>query len=180
MNTKAKKWVKEMTQEKRIDLYKKLQQDLIEVSEEIDEFKRPVRDQKEIIQYFRSIAPFDKEAVFVLYLDAKMRVIDYKQEFGGTLTQSVIYPREIIKTAIDKAALSIVLCHNHPSGNTTPSDADRKITKKLLFACKHMDIQLLDHVIIGAGEDYYSFYANGMIERYNGEYRNLSEVMEGK
>jgi DNA repair protein RadC len=178
MNNKTLQKVKEMTQEQRLDLFKKLQQDIIQVSEEIYDFKKSVSDQKDIINYFRAIAPIDKEAVFVLYLDAKNRVIDYKKESEGTLTNSIVYPREIIKTALQKAALSVVLLHNHPSGSPTPSDADRKITKRTLYACKHMDINLLDHIILGAGERYYSFYEQGMIERFNGEYRTLMSGLE--
>jgi len=175
MNKNTLQKVKEMTQEKRLDLFKKLQQDIIQVSEEIYDFKKSVRDQKEIINYFRTIAPIDKEMIFTIYLDAKNKVIDYKSEGEGTLTQSVVYPREIIKTAIDKGALSVVLVHNHPSGSPEPSDADKKITKKLVFACKHMDMNLLDHIIIGAGDKYYSFYEQGFIERYNGDFRMIME-----
>ncbi len=137
--------------------------------------KYSVRDQKEVAEYFRTAcAADDREAVYALFLDAKNRVIDNKKLGEGTLTQSVVYPREIIKEAITKAALSVVLVHNHPSGSPSPSDADRKITKKLLFAAKEMDLNLLDHMIVGR-EGYFSFYENGLIERYNGEYRNLME-----
>ena len=178
MTEKALKKIKEMTQEERLELLRKLQKEIFTVSEEIDGFKQLVSDQKDIVAFIRATAPLDKEAVYVMYLDAKNKVIDYKRESEGTLTQSVVYPREIIKAAITKGALSVVLLHNHPSGSPTPSEADRKITKKLLFACKHMDMNLLDHIILGAGDKFYSFYENGLVERYNGEYRNLVEVME--
>ena len=125
MQKRRQEKIRLMTQEKKIALYKKLQSDLIVVSEEIDDFKRSVRSQEEVIAYFRSIAPFDRESVFVLYLDAKNRVIDYKEEFQGTLTQSIMYPREIIKQAMKKAAFSIIVCHNHPSGDVTPSVMER-------------------------------------------------------
>jgi DNA repair protein RadC len=137
--------------------------------------KYSVRDQKDVIEFFRtSCADNDREAVYALFLDAKNRVIANKKLSEGTLTQSVVYPREIIKEAITKAALSVVLVHNHPSGSPVPSDMDRKITKKLLFAAKEMDINLLDHMIV-AGNGHFSFYENGLIERYNGEYRNFME-----
>jgi DNA repair protein RadC len=178
MTHKALGKIKEMTQEERLELLRKLQKDIFTVSEEIDGFKQLVSDQKDIVAFIRATAPIDKEAVYVLYLDAKNKVIDYKRESEGTLTQSVVYPREIIKTAMEKGALSVVLLHNHPSGSPTPSDADRKITKRTLYACKHMDINLLDHIILGAGEKYYSFYEQGMIERFNGEYRTLMSGLE--
>jgi DNA repair protein RadC len=134
-----------------------------------------VRDQKDVIEYFRSACAMeDRESVHALFLDAKNRVIENKKMGDGTLTQSVVYPREIVKEAIHKGALSVVLVHNHPSGSPTPSDADRKITKKLLFAAKEMDLNLLDHMIV-ARDGYFSFYEQGLIERYNCEYRTLME-----
>jgi DNA repair protein RadC len=137
--------------------------------------KYSVRDQKDVVEYFRSACALeDRESVHALYLDAKNRVIANVKLGEGTLTQSVVYPREIIKEAISKAALSVVLVHNHPSGSPLPSDADRKITKKLLFAAKEMDLNLLDHMIV-ARDGYFSFYEQGLIERYNGEYRTLME-----
>jgi DNA repair protein RadC len=67
-----------------------------------------------------------------------------------------------MKTAVDKSATSMILCHNHPSGNTMPSDADQQITRKLKEAGKLMDIQVLDHIII-AQKSYYSFADNGLL-----------------
>jgi DNA repair protein RadC len=137
--------------------------------------KYSVRDQKDAVEYFRNVcAGNDRESVYALFLDAKNRIVDNKKLGDGTLTQSVVYPREIIKQALAKSALSVVLVHNHPSGSPTPSEMDRKVTRKLLFGAKEMDISLLDHIIVGT-EGYYSFYENGMIERYNGEYRSLME-----
>jgi DNA repair protein RadC len=175
MTNKQQEKIKKMTQEQKINNYKKLQEALIFISDEIQDFKKTVRSQNEVIEYLRGIAPIDCEQVFTIYLDAKNGVIDFTQESKGTLTQSIVYPREIIKKAIDKGALSVILVHNHPSGSPEPSDADRKITKKLLFACRHMDINLLDHMIIGAGQQYYSFYEQGLIERHNSEFKNLVE-----
>jgi DNA repair protein RadC len=173
MRKSTQEKIKNMTQEQKIKLYKNLKEKITFISEEIQDFKKHIRDQKEVLEYIRSIAPFDVEQVYVLYLDAKNGVIDFTKETRGTLTQSVVYPREIIKKAMDKGALSVVLVHNHPSGDPTPSEADKKITKKLVFACKHMDMNLMEHMIIGAGEKYYSFYEQGLFERYNGEYKTL-------
>ena len=134
-----------------------------------------VHDQKDVIEYFRTTCALeDRESVHAVYLDAKNRIIANVKLGEGTLTQSIVYPREIIKEAISKGALSVVLIHNHPSGSPVASDADRKITKKLLFAAKEMDLNLLDHMIV-AREGYFSFYEQGLIERYNGEYRTLME-----
>jgi DNA repair protein RadC len=137
--------------------------------------KYSVRDQKDVIEYFRAACALeDRESVHALFLDAKNRVIDNEKMGEGTLTQSVVYPREIVKEAIHKGALSVVLVHNHPSGSPLPSEADRKITKKLLFAAKELDLNLLDHMIVGR-DGYFSFYEQGLIEKYNFEYRSLME-----
>ena len=93
----------------------------------------------------------------------------------GTLTQSLLYPREIIGRAIREGALSFILIHNHPSGDATPSENDRKITKKMVFAVKECDLFLLDHIVIGTeGKGYFSFYEDGIMEKYNNAYKNIS------
>ncbi|MCX7699044.1 MAG: DNA repair protein RadC, partial [Candidatus Goldbacteria bacterium] len=126
--------------------------------------KYTLKDQKDVIDYFKNICfEIDKEAVFVIFLDAKNRILLHKKISDGTLTQSVVYPREIIKEAINLHSLSIILIHNHPSGVPTPSENDKKITKRLYFACREMDLMLLDHLIVG-NEGYFSFYENGLIE----------------
>lgn len=133
--------------------------------------------QADIITYFKNLTYDQKrEAVYVIFLDAKNKIFDTIKICEGTITQSLLYPREIIKACIDKGALSIVILHNHPSGDPTPSENDRKITRKLLFATKEMDVILLDHIIIGSeGKGYYSFYEEGLMERYNSSYRSILE-----
>jgi len=76
----------------------------------------------------------------------------------GILNASIVHPREVFKSAIKESANTIVIVHNHPSGDSTPSEEDRKITKILSDAGKLLDIKLLDHVIIG--DTYYSFKEN--------------------
>ena len=125
--------------------------------------------------YYRNICyEVDKESVFAIFLDAKNRIIMNKKIGEGTLTQSIVYPREIIKEAISIGALSIVLIHNHPSGIATPSENDKKITKKLYFAAREMDLTILDHLIVG-NEGYFSFYENGLIENFAIEYKMVYE-----
>jgi DNA repair protein RadC len=160
--------------EKKIKKYKRYQQKLITLSEELHSVDRyRISAQGDAISFIRATAPLGCEAVFAVYLDAKNRVIDYCKESEGTLTQSLLYPREIIKRALRLNALSIVICHNHPSGDPMPSENDRKITRKLLFACLHMELTLLDHVVIGKGEEYFSFYEQGFIASYNSEFANM-------
>jgi DNA repair protein RadC len=132
--------------------------------------------QRDIVEYFRnSCADMTNEAVYCIFLDAKNRVKSMVKICEGTLTQSLLYPREIIGRAIREGALSFILIHNHPSGDATPSENDRKITKKMVFAVKECDLFLLDHIVIGTeGKGYFSFYEDGIMEKYNNAYKNIS------
>jgi len=80
----------------------------------------------------------------------------------GTLNASIVHAREVFKPAISEMAAAVILVHNHPSGNPQPSAEDKKITKRLIEAGKLLDINVFDHLII-AGENYYSFAADGEI-----------------
>ena len=107
-----------------------------------------------------------KEIFKVLFLDAKNRIINTKDLFEGTLNSSVVYPREIMKMAIKYNAVNLIFVHNHPSGNPEPSQSDKDITKNLVNAGKVMQINILDHIIIGDNR-YFSFADEGVIEEYN-------------
>jgi DNA repair protein RadC len=102
------------------------------------------------------------EEFWVLLLNRNNLVIDKMLVSQGGLSGTVIDVRIILKMALDKLACSIILCHNHPSGNLVPSEADKDITKKIKEAGKHMDIPVLDHLII-ANDSYFSFADEGMI-----------------
>jgi DNA repair protein RadC len=102
------------------------------------------------------------EEFWVLLLNRNNLVIDKMMVSQGGLSGTVIDVRLILKTALEKLACSIILCHNHPSGNLTPSEADKEITKKIKEAGKHMDIPVLDHLII-ANDSYFSFADEGLI-----------------
>ena len=93
----------------------------------------------------------NKETLHVLCLDTKNHVIRRRQIFEGSLNASIIHPREVFRFALEEAAASIILTHNHPSGDPTPSDDDIRATRQLVEAGKLMDIPVLDHVIIGDG-----------------------------
>lgn len=95
-------------------------------------------------------------------MDNQHRVIQLNELFRGTLDAASIYPREVVKQALHHNAAAIILAHNHPSGSTEPSIADKLITQKLKEAFALLDIRLLDHFIIGDGEPY-SFAENGLI-----------------
>lgn len=103
------------------------------------------------------------EEFWVLLLNRSNKVIEKKKISQGGITGTVTDIRLIMKFALDMLASSIILCHNHPSGNIQPSEADLQITKKLQESSSVMDIKLLDHVIIG-GNNYFSFADENLIK----------------
>lgn len=95
-----------------------------------------------------------RETFVCLLLNPQLRVIHYEELFQGTLTQVPVYPREIVKLALQHNAHAVVLGHNHPFGEAHPSRADLNITQQVKQALKTIDIQLIDHIIIAQGEIY--------------------------
>lgn len=104
----------------------------------------------------------EHESFCVLFLDAQNRLIVAEELFRGTLTQTAVYPREVIKSALQWNAAGVILAHNHPSGVSQPSHADRQLTQTLQKALALLDIQVLDHFII-AGREVVSFARRGWI-----------------
>lgn len=102
------------------------------------------------------------EEFWVLFLNRAQRVIRKKRISEGGVSGTVADPRIIFKLAIEELASGIVVAHNHPSGNLTPSQSDRDLTKKLKEAGKLLEIQLLDHIIV-AGQKYFSFADDGIL-----------------
>lgn len=93
----------------------------------------------------------EHEVFSALLLDNRHRVIEYTELFHGTIDSAAVYPREVVKHCIRSNAAAIILCHNHPSGLAEPSDADVRITRKLVDALSLIDVRVLDHHIIGKG-----------------------------
>lgn len=89
-----------------------------------------------------------------LFLDSKCRVICYENLFFGSVNESAVYPRQIIKRALYFNAAAIILTHNHPSGSTEPSHNDKLLTEAIVKALSYIDVKVLDHLIIGEGEPY--------------------------
>ncbi len=117
----------------------------------------------DIYKYFKYlIKDNDQERFYVIYLDVKKKVIDKKLLFVGTVNMSMVHPREVFKYAYLNSASYIVCIHNHPSGDVTPSEEDRNITKELVSIGKAQKIPILDHLIIGENK-YYSFFENNDI-----------------
>lgn len=99
-----------------------------------------------------------QEHVVVLYLDTKNRIIEQRTIFIGSVRSSIVEAREILHYACKNMATALILVHNHPSGQATPSENDEYFTKKLKRACDDMGIVFLDHLVIG-NKNYYSFRA---------------------
>ncbi len=114
-----------------------------------------------IYEFFKNkLIHLKQENLIAVFLDNKNKLIAYKTIFIGTINMSISHPREIFKEAIKNSCVYIVLVHNHPSGDPTPSVADLKFTNQVYKTGKIIGIPLLDHLIIGNNK-YYSFYDNG-------------------
>jgi DNA repair protein RadC len=105
-----------------------------------------------------------REAFLVIFLNAKNNVLGTEILFEGTLTSSSVYPREVVKAALEYRAAAVIFAHNHPSGDPTPSSEDLMITQKLLAALHLVGILVHEHLIIGA-DHYYSFADQGHMAR---------------
>jgi len=118
---------------------------------------------------FHSMRDLKREVFKVLFLNRKNELIVDQDVFEGSLTGSAVYPREVLTIALEKRAAALVVVHNHPSGDPTPSAEDRKLTRELLWASKLLGVQLLDHIIIG-NNVYFSFADEGIVKDFQNEY----------
>jgi DNA repair protein RadC len=114
-----------------------------------------------VLQEF--MAGADREMFVAMLLDRKNGVIGLNLVSLGSLSASVVHPREVFKPAILSNASSILLCHNHPSGCPLPSQEDRALTVRLVQAGKLLGIEVLDHIIVGEGK-YFSFADEGLLQ----------------
>jgi DNA repair protein RadC len=118
---------------------------------------------KAVRDYLRlALAGREQEVFVVLLLDAQHRVIASEELFRGTLTQTSVYPREVVKCALKHNAAAMIFAHNHPSGVAEPSHADEILTRSLKSALALVDIQVLDHFIV-AGSRTMSFAERGLL-----------------
>jgi DNA repair protein RadC len=107
-------------------------------------------------------AGLEYEVFVVLFLDAQNRLIEAMDMFRGTLTQTSVYPREVVREALIRNAASVILAHNHPSGLAEPSRADELLTKSLQTALGLIDVRVLDHFVVG-GAEAVSFAERGLL-----------------
>ena len=124
-----------------------------------------IRSSRDAAIIFRQhLGDVDCEHFMVAMLDQKNKVIGINTVSMGSLTASVVHPREVMKPAILSNAASLLCCHNHPSGAPQPSNEDRALTKRLVEAGKLLGIPVLDHLILGDGTDtYFSFADENML-----------------
>ena len=125
--------------------------------------KTVIKTSSDIAQYLRAIIKdFNYEVFAVLFLNKANKINHFEIISRGGLTGTVADPRVILKIALEQEATSIVLCHNHPSGNLRPSRADEELTQKIKIAAKYLDISVMDHLIVSE-EGYYSFCDSGLL-----------------
>lgn len=108
------------------------------------------------------LAGLPREVFGVLLLDSQHRLIAWHELFQGTLTQTSVYPREVVKLAMSRNAGALILAHNHPSGLAEPSRADEYLTQSLKSALALVDVRVLDHLVVGAGQ-VVSFAERGLL-----------------
>jgi DNA repair protein RadC len=113
----------------------------------------------------------DVETVYCIFLNAKNRILAIEKIFSGTISSSVIYPRELVKRIIAHKSSAIVMTHNHPSGFVEPSIEDKAITVRIAIALASIDVALHDHIIIGDG--FHSMADSGFIKSVRSRYENL-------
>ena len=136
-----------------------------------------ISSSKEVYAYLlHSLRDLKKEVFKVVFLNGRNEVIQVETLFEGSLTSSAVYPREVIKSALDHHAAALVFAHNHPSGDPAPSTQDFSITRDLFLAGKIMSIQVLDHLIIGRNR-YYSFADQGHIRKWEAEFGDGPEII---
>lgn len=128
-----------------------------------DNKKEVIQSSKDVASYLQAQLQYKKREVFaVVFLNRANKINHYEIVSEGGITGTVADPRIILKKALEHNAVSIVLCHNHPSGNLKPSRQDQELTNKIKEASSYFDIKVMDHIIVSE-EGYYSFADEGML-----------------
>ena len=117
----------------------------------------------ELLDFCRAAMGTKKDEEFcVIYLDAQNQILDFETVQKGIANQAVVYPRQVLESALKKKASALILAHNHPSGHVRPSDADIRLTKTIQETAKALDILIHDHIIIGENR-FFSFREEGLM-----------------
>ncbi len=126
--------------------------------------KHYLRSAREVADYLiHSMRGLPHEVLTVIFLDSSHAVIASEVVAEGTVNVNTVYPRELVKAALRLNASALVLAHNHPSGSLTPSAQDKALTRTLYLLGSFLQINLLDHLIVGAGDTVFSFAEQGMM-----------------
>lgn len=132
--------------------------------------KDVVSNPHDLVAYLNQTIGHKRKEVFaVVFLDAKNRVLTSRILFEGTLTASSVYPREVIVSALQHNAASVILAHNHPSGDVHPSGSDIRLTRQLYFALNYSGVTLHEHMIVG-GDNFFSFAEQGFMTQFKSEF----------
>lgn len=126
--------------------------------------KTRVTSSKEVYEHFvQSIGDLTHEEFWAMYLNRNNAIIHMQRLSEGGFSATVVDPKRVFNLALETKAASVIVAHNHPSGNLTPSTEDRRITKKLFIAGRHLDLPILDHLII-TNQGYFSFADEGILD----------------
>ena len=125
--------------------------------------KKQVTCTTELLDFCRTVMGGKQDEEFcVIYLDAQNQIIEFETIQKGVVNQAVVYPRQVLESALKKKASAIILAHNHPSGHVRPSDADIRLTKTIQETAKVLDILVHDHIIVGENR-FFSFREEGLM-----------------
>jgi len=153
----------------RKDFYEGVARMKFDVFEVVEpKFPATFRQSKDVYETMQTFAKSDREMFFIVFLNTRNRMLDYVVHSIGTVDSSAVYARDVIRSAVIHNASSIIICHNHPSGDPEPSACDKEITRALIAAFEIAGIKILDHIVMGNGR-YFSFQDAGLIERYTVE-----------
>ncbi|MFQ6674756.1 MAG: DNA repair protein RadC [Fidelibacterota bacterium] len=127
------------------------------------ETKEFLKSSRAVVEYLKvNLRDRVREVFMVVFLNGRNQILSFEELFEGTLNTSAVYPREVVKRTLANNAAAVVFVHNHPSGNTQPSQEDLQITETLQNAMKAIDVVVHDHLII-AGDTYFSFADHGLL-----------------
>ena len=151
----------ELTDEQILERAREIMRSRKVIKENTEGFTEPARAKSFFTDYLMG-SP--REVFAVAYLDSQHRLIAVEDLFKGTNNAAPVYPREVLKRTLELNAAAIIVSHNHPSGNTEPSQADKGVTHRIEEALKHIDLSLLDHIVVGdTVEDAVSFAERGLL-----------------
>jgi len=138
--------------------------------------KRYLHSSTDVRDYLlHALRGLKKEVLTVIYLDSSHAILDTETVAEGTINVNTVYPRELVKKALQQNAAALIIAHNHPSGSLDPSPQDMQLTRTLSLLGSMMQIQLLDHIIIGNGS--FSFADNGLMTEIGKQCRETMESL---